>query len=112
MKIIPSIPAAIVTGAIIIPLCGLGWRFIERTYDNQPLVILWVFLSFIVPVFLSTMDLQFLVRRWRENGVLRMCPGAPGDFRLFYVPAWRRMLVLFGAAVVSGFLLRLVGVVL
>jgi hypothetical protein len=112
MRIIPSMPAAFITGAVIIPICGLGWRFFETTYPSQLLLILWVILTFMVPVLLATADIHFIRRYWRETGVFRMRLPTADDFRRFYFPAWCRMLVLFIAAVTSDLVLRLFGIVL
>ena len=114
MRIFPSTPAAVVTGAVVMPLSMLGWRIIETTSGSQTLVFLWFVVSFFVPVILATADLKYAARRQRElggflGGLFRPLT-SPDDFRLFYRPAWRRMSVLFVSTVVSVLFLKALGV--
>jgi hypothetical protein len=41
MRLFPSMPAAIVTGAVGMPLLIWGWKFIEAASHSQLLVLVW-----------------------------------------------------------------------
>jgi hypothetical protein len=56
-------PAAIVTGAVGMPLLIWGWKFIETTSHSQLLVLVWAIVAFIIPVVLATVDLRDVARR-------------------------------------------------
>ena len=105
----PSYTAAILTGAVVIPLFGLGWKFIDKTFHSQLLVLLWAIVTFLLPVLFSTGDMKYILKRYRESGFFRPMM-AREDFRIFYIPAWKRMLVLFLSAAISMFVLKLIGV--
>jgi uncharacterized membrane protein YhaH (DUF805 family) len=68
MHLFPSMPAAIVTGAVGMPLLIWGWKFIETTSHSQLLVLVWAIVAFIIPVVLATIDLRDVARRWRDAG--------------------------------------------
>jgi hypothetical protein len=110
MRIFPSTPAALVVGAVVMPLFVLGWRFIEEVSRSQALVILWFVVAFIIPVLFATADLKYAARRRRElEGFFRPLTTAD-DFRLFYMPAWRRMFVWSISTIASVFALKALGV--
>ncbi len=105
-------PAAIVTGAIGMPLLIWGWNFIETTSHSQLLVLVWAIVAFIIPVVLATTDLRDVARRWRDAGLFGSvsAPGSREAFRQIYLPAWKRMAAWFVSAVVSLLLLKIAGV--
>jgi hypothetical protein len=113
MRIFPSTPAAVITGAIVMPVFILGWRFIEASTRSQALVLLWSVVAFSLPVITATVDLKYAARRRRELGGFLggfFIPlTSPADFRLFYIPTWRRMFVFFVSTVVSLFALKALG---
>jgi hypothetical protein len=92
MRLFPSMPAAIVTGAVGMPLLIWGWKFIETTSHSQLLVLVWAIVAFIIPVVLATVDLRDVARRWR-TGRMRSetsrAPGVPEDFVPVRVFQWR-----------------------
>jgi hypothetical protein len=114
MRIFPSTPAAIVAGAIVMPVFIVGWRYIEASTRSHALVLLWCAVAFFFPVIVATADLKYAARRRREvggvfGGLFTPLTSAE-DFRLFYIPAWRRMLVFSVSTVVSVFALKALGV--
>ena len=109
----PSIPAAIVTGALGMPLFVWGCRFIETTFHSQGLLFLWSVVGFLAPVMWSTGGMRYFVKRWREpGGVFRVFRPLVSyeEFRLFVLPAWIRIFALFLAAAISILLLKSIGV--
>jgi hypothetical protein len=66
MRVFPSMPAAIVTGTVGMPLLIWGWNFIETSSHSQLLLLLWAIVALIIPVVLATTDLRDIARRWRE----------------------------------------------
>jgi hypothetical protein len=106
----PSTAAAIFVGALVTPSFVLGWRFIEATLHSQLAVILWFIVAFLVPVLLATVDLKYAARRRRELGGFFRPVASANEFRLFYIPAWRRMFVWFASTVISVLILKALGV--
>ena len=92
------------------PLFPLGGRFIEATFHSQLLVFPWAVVAFFAPVLLATADLRYAALRRRELGGFFRPLTSPEDFRLFYIPAWKRMLVLFLSAATSSLVLKTLGV--
>jgi hypothetical protein len=109
-RFLPSTLAAVVAGALVMPLFALGWRFIEATFHSQIVVLLWAVVAFFIPVLLATADMKYVARRRRELGGFFRPLTSPEDFRFFYIPAWKRMFVWFMSAVSSGLVLKAVGV--
>jgi hypothetical protein len=111
MRLFPSMPAAIVTGAVGMPLLIWGWKFIETTSHSQLLVLVWAIVAFIIPVVLATIDLRDVARRWRDASFFGpvSAPASREAFRQIYFPAWTRMAAWFVSAVVSLLLLKIVG---
>jgi hypothetical protein len=110
MRFFPSTTAAVATGAIVMPLFMLGWRFIESTFSSQVPVILWFAFAFILPVLFATADLRYAAGRRQELRSFFRPLNSADDYRLFYVPAGRRMFVLFISTIVSVFALKALGV--
>jgi len=109
-RFFPSTLAAVVAGAFVMPLFVLGWRFIEATFHSQALVLLWFVLAFFAPFLLATADLKYAARRCRELGGFFRPLTSAEDFRLLYVPAWKRMFVWFISTAISMLLLKAAGV--
>jgi hypothetical protein len=109
MRIFPSVPAAIVGGAVGMPLLLYGSTFIERTLASQWLLLPWILIVFVVPFLVSTGDLKYLFKSWRQSGLYSLSVKRE-DFALFYIPAWSRALVWFVSGVASYLLLRAVGI--
>ena len=111
MRVFPSMPAAIVTGAVGVPLLIWGWQVIEARSHSQLLLLLWAIVALIIPVVLATIDLRDIARRWREAGFFGpgSVPASRDAFRRIYFPAWTRMAAWFVSAVVSLLLLKIMG---
>jgi hypothetical protein len=109
-RFLPSTPAAVVAGALGMPLLMIGLRFIETSLHSQLLAILWSVVVFLVPVFFATADVRYLARRRRESGGFFRPLTSSDDFRLFYIPAWKRMVAGFVSGAFSIFLLSSIGV--
>jgi hypothetical protein len=105
-------PAAIVTGAVGMPLLISGWKFIEASSHSHALLLLWTIAVFVIPVVLATTDLRDIARRWREADLFGSvsAPASRDAFRQIYFPAWTRMGAWFVSAVVSLLLLKIVGI--
>lgn len=108
MRVFPSIPAAIVTGAVVMPAFILGCQFIEQTFLSDALSLLWAVFAFFVPILVSTCDLRYIVKGWREDGFFRIKVSRE-DFRQFYIPAWIRIAVLFASTGLAVIVFRSLG---
>jgi hypothetical protein len=108
---LPSKLAAILAGAVVMPLFVFGLHFIEMTLHSQLFAILWSIAAFLLPVLFAIADLRYLARRRREQGGFFRAGATPvDDFRLFYIPAWKRLVVWFVSSAISLSLLRSLGV--
>jgi hypothetical protein len=115
MRIFPSSLAAIVTGAVILPV--FMWVMNLLVAVLQPgvlllgLQLLWGIVAFFIPVAGSTMDFRHVRRRQRElGGGIFQVLASREDFSELYVPAWIRMGVLILSAVFSMLILERIGV--
>jgi len=110
----PSISAAILTGALWMPLFIWSVKLIEREFDNQLLLLLWSLIGFVLPTLLSTGDLRYIRDRMQAEssffGKVRASWARPEDLKLFFTPAWLRMGVLFLSTVFSFMVLKLIGI--
>jgi hypothetical protein len=109
IRILPSVPAAIMAGAVGMPVFVLGWKFLEASLQSPAVVVLWFIIGFFAPLLVATADLQYAARRRRELGGFFRPLASPDDFRLFYFPAWRRMFVWFISAATSLLVLKAFG---
>ncbi len=110
----PSYASAILAGAVCTPLLILGINYIEKNSGNQVLQFAWLIICFFLPVLISTVDLGYLRKRTLEGHTLYMLirrwQFTAEDFRRFYIPTWKRMLVYFVSACISALFLKLIGV--
>ena len=117
MRVFPSIPASIVTGAIVIPLCVAGMYFITATLPPGVLrfgiQLLLATVAFFAPILFSTMGLKHIRSRQRElGGDIFTPPMSRRDFAEIYVPAWIRIGALLLSALFSMLILEKCGVTL
>jgi hypothetical protein len=110
----PSYSSAILSGAVGIPVLILGNDYIEKNSASLLLKFFWFVIWFFLPVLISTADLRYIRKRIHEEGhtlfnSIRIMVRAE-DFRQFYIPAFKRMLVYFVSACVSSLLLKLIGI--
>jgi hypothetical protein len=109
MHLFPSTLAAIVVGAIGMPLFLLGWKFIKAHTPHQGLILLWSVAAFFIPTYFAISDRAYHARRRRELGSFFRPLVSADDFRFLYIPAWKRMFVMFVSTVISGLILKSVG---
>ena len=106
----PSYTSAIITGAIGTPLFLFVLNYIHDNSDSQFTLFFWSIIGFIIPVVISTADIE-RIRKWHKEGRPLFKPWIKAeDFKLFYIPTWKRMIVWFLAACISLLLLRLLGI--
>lgn len=115
MRIFPSSLAAVVAGAVILPVSIWVMNLLVAVLRPGLLLVglqlLWGIVAFFIPVAASTMDFRYVRRRQRElgGGLLKILASRE-DFSELYVPAWIRMGVLLLAAVFSVLILERIGV--
>jgi len=102
---LPSNTAAILAGAIVMPLFMMGWKYAEENHFNGIVIFVWSIIAFFLPIILSTADLGYL----RRTGGLFHIRLSRNDFTLFYLPTWKRMAIWFLSTVFSVLLLKLMG---
>jgi hypothetical protein len=105
---LPSIPAAIVTGAIVVPLFVWGMNFLESSFHSTWLMGLWAILAFFVPILFSTADMKHLATQWRKGGIWRSASSLE-DFTVFVIPAWLRLFVVLASALTAFLVMEAIG---
>jgi hypothetical protein len=111
---LPSYGSSILAGAVCTPVLILGVDCIEKNSKNQFLEFTWFIIWFFLPVLISTVDLGEIRKRWQKGHTLYMLIRSwqfkAEDFRRFYIPAFKRMLVYFVSACISTLFLKLIGI--
>jgi hypothetical protein len=102
---LPSNTAAILAGAIVMPIFVTGWKYAEEKHINGIVIFLWGIIAFFLPVILSTTDLGYL----RRTGGFFRTRLSRVDFKLLYLPTWKRLGIWFLSTVFSVLLLKLMG---
>ena len=102
---LPSNTAAILAGAIVMPLFIEGWKYADEKHFNGIVIFLWSITAFFLPIILSTTDLGYL----RRTGGFFRIRLSRDDFKLFYLAAWKRLAIWFLSTVFSVLLLKLMG---
>jgi hypothetical protein len=105
MTKLPSNTAAILAGAIVMPLFIIGWKYADEEQFSGIVIFLWSIIAFFLPVVLSTADLAYL----RRTGGFFRIRLSRDDFKLFYLPAWKRLAIWLLSTVFSVLLLKLMG---
>lgn len=108
-RFFPSARAAVVVGAMGMPLFVLGWQFIASTFQSQALVLLWAVFAFFAPVLLATVDIKYAFRRFQENGSFFRPLISAEDFRLLHLPGGKRIAVWYVSTIISILILKAVG---
>jgi hypothetical protein len=103
-KKLPSVTSAILFGFIGMPLFIFGINFISQKTGSNILLIIWSIIGFALPFLVSTTDISHL----RKN--LFRVRLTKEEFKKFYFPAWKRMVVWFISACASILLLKLIGI--
>ena len=110
----PSYTSAILAGAVGMPLLILGINYIKNNFGSQFLQLVWFIICFFLPLLISTADLGYIRRRLQEGHTLyiliRLQWARTEDFKRFYIPTWKRMLVYFVSACISTLLLKLIAI--
>lgn len=106
---IPSYKAAIIFGAIGMPIFIYILKFLENKSANQIALIVWSIVGFGLPLFISTGDFNYIRREMRKGRSFFGPWTKSQDFKEFFFPAWKRMFVWFIAASISLLLLKLIG---
>ena len=112
MLICPSIPAAAVAGAVVLPLFTYGARLIGHSLQNDLLQFLWCAIGVFITV-AAIGDFRHIAEDWRKGRLFSWRSLARDfseqRFERFVVPAWIRMGVWFASVVISSLLLKAVG---
>ena len=109
----PSIPAAILSGALAFPCVELGMRFIEARFHNPPflspmLSLFWLVFAFVVPAFFATMDIYGASRkRGKGGGIYQLMLLYDDPAEIYRVLA--RLGAMFLAGVISISALKTIG---
>ncbi len=111
---LPSYGSSILAAAVCTPVLILGVDYIEKSSKNQLLEFTWFIIWLFLPVLVSTVDLGEIRKRWQKGHTLYMLIRSwqfrAEDFRQFYIPAFKRMLVYFVSACISTLFLKLIGI--
>jgi hypothetical protein len=101
--------AAILTGALWMPVFVAVYQLIESVEESGWLLMIWLIIGFMIPLLAATGDFRYI----REKGGFWRPMASKHDFREFYFPVWKRMLAVFVSTVVSlpviGGLFKLLG---
>jgi len=103
-QMLPSFTSATLSGCIGMPLFIFGVDIISRKTESNLLLITWSIIGFVLPFLVSTTDISYL----RRN--LFRVKFTKKEFKKFYFPAWKRMVVWFISACASILLLKLIGI--
>ena len=80
------------------PIFVLVYRLLEELPVAAWLQPLWGIVGFMFPIARATGDFKYL----RDRGGWFRPVWSKEDFELFYIPAWKRMLVCFVSTVISA----------
>ena len=106
---IPSYKAAILFGAVGMPIFVYVLQVLENKISNPIALIIWFIVGFGFPLLISTGDFNY-IRREMKKGRSFFGPWTKSeDFKEFFFPAWKRLFVCFLAASTSLLLLDLLG---
>jgi len=103
-KKFPSFTSATLAGCIGMPIFIFGIGIISRKTGSSVLLIAWSIIGFMLPLLVTTTDISYL----RKN-LFRVKP-TKQEFKNFYFPAWKRIVVWFISACLSILLLKLLGI--
>ena len=105
----PSYKAAILFGAIGVPIFVYILNVLENKSANQFAQLLWFFIGFGLPLLISTGDFKYIRREMKKGRPFFGSWTKSQDIKEFYFPAWKRMFVWFLAACISLLLLNQIG---
>ena len=100
----PSYKAAIVIGAIIIPL----FELIDKMTKNIIILNCWGVFGCIMPLFISTFDFKYIRNELKKGRPFFGLWISSQDFKECFIPSWKRMFVCFLSMFVSVIILEIV----
>lgn len=98
---LPSYPAAILTGSIVLPLFVWGAEKIELIFKSRLLFFAWSIIGFVIPALFSTTDINYARDIAKRNHSIFRVKLTPENTEKLFYPAWKRMAILFVSAVTS-----------
>ena len=104
-----SYKAAIIFGAIGVPVFIYILKFLAEKSVNQIVLVIWFIVGFGLPLLISTGDFNYIRQELRNGRSLFRPWTKSNDFKEFFFPAWKRMFVVFLTATFSLILLKLLG---
>jgi hypothetical protein len=105
----PSYKAAILFGAIGMPVFVFILNVLEKKSSSQIAQLFWFIIGFGLPFLFSTGDFKYIRREMKKGRPIFGSWTKSQDFKEFYFPAWKRMIVWFLAACISLLLLDQIG---
>ncbi len=105
---IPSYKAAMIFGAIGMPIFVYILQFLETISENQFAQIIWFIIGFGLPFLISTGEFNYIKQEMRKGRSFFGPWTKSQDFKAFFFPTWKRMLVWFLSAAVSLVVLNLI----
>jgi hypothetical protein len=100
---LPSYPAAILAGAIGMPVFIWVFKYIENNIGSQILLFIWIVIGFFIPFIFSTGDLGYAIKVFKRKPYRIIAE----DYTMFFFPAWKRTGVWFLSLVISIVILKL-----
>ena len=106
MRIFPSIPAAVVLGAVSMPLNKAGDHIFKASSLLSPLDLLVFILTLGAPMLLATFDFPYAKRR---GWIMSIREITRDDWKFLFVPSWIRIGVFFFSGIISIFIFKSLG---
>ena len=112
MRLFPSIPAAAISGAVVLPAFTHGSRAIAQHSDSSFLQFVWGTIGVLITV-VSIGDFRHIAEDWRRGSLFSWRSLARDfserRFERIVLPSWKRMGVWFLSAVLSSVVLKALG---
>ncbi len=108
MRLLPSIPAAVFSGAVLTPAGLRAMHYLDQTaWAGAAIEAVWIAVVFTIPLLVSTFDFS----HFRGRGLLAAFrPDVPRiSLRTIYLPAWKRMAAYLVSLLLSLGLLHIPG---
>lgn len=102
----PSNAAAVLVGAVGMPVFIIVYSYAQKIDLNSLLVLLWNITGFFIPLVLATVDRDYI----RKVGGLMQLRISEVDLTDFFIPAIKRVAVWFVSMVVSVVSLKFIGI--
>lgn len=95
----------VLVGIVALPIYLAGANAIAARHLGITAELIWSIVGFLAPTLYATVDYHYLKR---TGGIFRV-RNTLDDYRHFYVPAWKRMAVLFVTAAITLLVLKVMG---